>query len=128
MTTLDAPTLLYYRRLTGVNTTELTDTMIQEAYDRSVLLDDDTTIIKALTVVDMLEQLRGQFLKVIDVRGEVESEARNVIWDRITENLEYWEGKAGISGVGTMNSGTLTLHIDYNADDVITEASNTLLE
>ena len=57
--TLTASQYLYYRRLTGVNTGELTDTMIQESYDRAAALDDDTNIIKALTVVDMLEQLWG---------------------------------------------------------------------
>jgi len=119
--TLTASQYLYYRRLTGVNTGELTDTMIQESYDRAAALDDDTNIIKALTVVDMLEQLWGLYLKVIDVRGEVESESRNVIFDRIERQLERWQGQAGINGVGSMSTGTLDLRIDYTEADMLAE-------
>jgi len=122
--TLTASQYLYYRRLTGVNTGELTDTMIQESYDRAAALDDDTNIIKALTVVDMLEQLWGLYLKVIDVRGEVESESRNVIFDRIKKQLEYWQGQAGVGGVGSMSTGTLDLRIDYTEADMLAELSD----
>lgn len=123
MTTLTAAEYLYYRRLTGVATTELTDPMIQDAYDRSVLLDTDTQIIKALTVVDMLEQLWGQYLKVIDVRGEVETESRAVIFDRINKALGWWEGRAGINGGGRLQVGTFNMNIDYNDDDYEAETS-----
>ena len=116
--TLSAAEYLYYRRITGVNTAELTDAMIQTAYDAALLLDDDAYTIKALTVVDMLQQLRGQYLKVIDVRGEVESEDRNVIWDRITEQLEYWSGEAGIGGRGTIGLGDLTLNLNFSDEDI----------
>ena len=122
--TLTASQYLYYRRLTGVNTGELTDTMIQESYDRAAALDDDTNIIKALTVVDMLEQLQGIFLKVIDVRGEVESESRNVIFDRIREMLAYWQGQAGVNGIGSMSAGSLDLRIDYTEADMLAETSS----
>lgn len=122
--TLTASQYLYYRRLTGVNTGELTDTMIQESYDRAAALDDDANIIKALTVVDMLEQLWGLYLKVIDVRGEVESESRNVIFDRIERQLERWQGQAGINGVGSMSTGTLDLRIDYTEADMLAELSD----
>jgi len=122
--TLNASEYAYYRRLTGVNTGELTDTMIQESYDRAAALDDDANIIKALTVVDMLEQLWGLYLKVIDVRGEVESESRNVIFDRIKKQLEYWQGQAGINGVGSMSTGTLDLRIDYTEADMLAELSD----
>jgi len=120
--TLTASQYLYYRRLAGVNPVELTDTMIQESYDRAAALDDDTNIIKALTVVDMLEQLWGLFLKIIDVRGEVESESRNVIFDRIKQQLEYWQGQAGINGIGSMSTGTLDLRIDYTEADMLAES------
>ena len=122
--TLTASQYLYYRRLTGVNTGELTDTMIQESYDRAASLDDDANIIKALTVVDMLEQLQGIFLKVIDVRGEVESESRNVIFDRIREMLAYWQGQAGVNGIGSMSAGSLDLRIDYTEADMLAETSS----
>lgn len=122
--TLTASQYLYYRRLTGVNTGELTDTMIQESYDRAAALDDDANIIKALTVVDMLEQLWGLYLKVIDVRGEVESESRNVIFDRIKKQLEYWQGQAGVGGIGSMSTGSLDLRIDYTEADMLAELSD----
>ena len=121
--TLNPSEYAYYRRLTGVNTGELTDTMIQESYDRAAALDDDANIIKALTVVDMLEQLWGLYLKVIDVRGEVESESRNVIFDRIKKQLEYWQGQAGVGGIGSMSTGSLDLRIDYTEADMLAELS-----
>ena len=97
---------------------ELSNPIIQQAYDDALAQGEDANTTQALTMVTLLRLLWGLALNKIDVSGEVERERRNPIFDRIKKMLDKYEGLAGIGGAGVMSTGEIGLGIDFTQDDI----------
>lgn len=91
---------------------ELSNPIIQQAYDDALAQGEDANTTQALTMVTLLRLLWGLALNKIDVSGEVERESRNPIFDRIKKMLDKYEGLAGIGGAGVLSAGSIGLNID----------------
>lgn len=122
--TLSAAQYRYYRTITGAfDTVKITDTDIQDAYDRAVALDLDTAAMtEARTAVHVLYLRRGIASVQIDARGEVETETRNALFANINKLIAEFEPKAGIVnnstlGLGTLTTGMMDLGIDTICED-----------
>jgi len=120
MPTLTADQIEDIRQKVGDTDTppDVTDAQIQRDYDAAYALEGEASeTTDAITIVYVIRRLLGTVRKKVDVGGEVERETRSQLFKHLKEELlPYYEGLAGLGGVGVMTTGSLSLNLDTDCD------------
>lgn len=112
--TLTADEITDIRLVCGLqDTTAISSTVIQAQYDLAVADAPDSDLILPYTYVYLLRRAWGfQRLKPTRTTTHGDRQERIQIKDTSKELLDYWEGVAGLSGVGILAFGTIDLDLD----------------
>lgn len=117
MSTLSADELADIRLITGTDaadiTASLTDARIQLLYDTAVLSAPDSDLVLPYTYVYVLRRALGFHRKASDRRTDHgDNELNSQKFQQTKDMLDYWEGVAGLSGVGVLSFGIINLDLD----------------
>lgn len=102
------------RLVTGADDSAvISDAVIQAQYDLAVVDAADSSLTLPYTYVYILRRLWG-YQRVMSDRqtDHGDNERRSQITENSKALLDYWEGQAGLGGVGRISSGVLQLGLD----------------
>lgn len=121
MTTLTADQLTSIRYIVGddlatVAEQQLTDALIQTQYDAATTDAPTSALILPYTYVYCLRMMWGRTRRKVDrVTDNQNRESLSQIVEHTKDLLDYWESKAGLSGV-VLTTGVIDLDLDENED------------
>lgn len=112
--TLSPTELADIRLMTGADDTAIiSDALIQTQYTSAAANAPDSSLILPFTYVYVLRRLYGyQRTKANRTTDFGDNETRDSVTENTKALLDYWEGQAGLGGVGIITSGALNLALD----------------
>lgn len=120
---LTADERVYIRDMSGDDTAdsdgnyEVSDVALQTIYDDAAQGNSDLN----RTVYFVIRRRLGKAARLVNKTGQYQNDMHRQKFENLKELLALWSDLTGL-GKGTLTSGILAMRLDYNDDDLTTDA------